>query len=222
MICIRNTARIFSRVPTTQFRIIGNRGIKIAINSVKPGTVIDLKGKPHLVLKATHQTSGRGSAHVKLDLKDVINGGKITEKYRTSDSVEGVHVSTRPFQYLYHDDTQIHVMHPETFEQLSIDVSTLQGGEKVVSMLSDTIPVSISFWKDTAILAKLPSQLKLPIVETNAPQKAATNPSAKGIGYKTAVLQGNIKVEVPEFCKMGDEIEISLENGSATYLRRVK
>ncbi|KAL7752736.1 hypothetical protein RI367_001738 [Sorochytrium milnesiophthora] len=197
------------------------RGAKTGINSVRPGHVVNYKNKPHLVVKTHHSVMGRGSAHVKLDLKDVVSGTKITERFKSGDSVETVHVRTRTYNYMYHDDSDIHVTDPETFEQLAVPVDALQGGEKALPMLEDSTPLTVSLYNDAPIAARLPTVFVMRIVETSVPMKGGVNATAKGIGYKPATLQNGLRVEVPDFCKEGDEIELAFEEGSARYMRRI-
>ncbi|KNE57358.1 translation elongation factor P [Allomyces macrogynus ATCC 38327] len=199
------------------------RGYKVTINNVRTGAVIEFRGKPHVVTKAVHSVMGRGSAHVKLDLKDVVTGARYTERFKTSDSVEAVKIFTRSLQYLYHDETEVHVMDPETFEQHAVPLETMQGGEKAVAFLQESTPISVAFLDNTAITAKLPPTFIFEVVDAPAIVMAAANATAKGVGYKVAVLPNGLRVEVPDFVVIGDKIECSVdENLNISYSKRVK
>ncbi|KAI9217704.1 hypothetical protein BC828DRAFT_351217, partial [Blastocladiella britannica] len=199
------------------------RGYKLSLNTVRLGNVIEYRGRPHVVTKATHSVMGRGSAHVKLDLKDVVTGSRFTERFKTSDTVEGVHINSQAMQYLYHDDEAIHVLDSETFEQHAVPIETMQGGERALPFMQESTPLSVSFLDGTPITAKLPTTFQFEIVDTPDNIKGGSNPTAKGIGYKVAILAGDLRVEVPDFCVNGDKIEIAVDDALAIkYVRRVK
>ncbi|ORZ37835.1 hypothetical protein BCR44DRAFT_158241 [Catenaria anguillulae PL171] len=221
----RLASRLSATLPATRLHSLGYgaRAYKLTINNVRIGAVIEYRGRPHVVTKATHSVMGRGSAHVKLDLKDVVSGNRFTERYKTSDSVEGVHISSKPLQYLYHDDEAVHVLDNETFEQHAVPIETMQGGEKALAFLQESTPITVSFLDGAAITAKLPSSFVFEIEDTPDNVKAAANPTAKGIGYKVATLAGGLRVEVPDFCVKGEKIEVSVdENLNLKYVKRTK
>ena len=44
----------------------------------------------------------------------------------TTVCVIAIHLQTRSYQYLYHDDSQIHLTDPDTFDQIAVDLDLLQ------------------------------------------------------------------------------------------------
>ncbi|KAI9183082.1 hypothetical protein H9P43_003999 [Blastocladiella emersonii ATCC 22665] len=201
----------------------GARGYKLTLNNVRIGQVIEYRGRAHVVTKAAHSVMGRGSAHIKLDLKDVVTGSRYTERYKTSDTVEGIHISTKVMQYLYHDDESVHVLDNETFEQHAVPIETMQGGEKALAFLQESTPINVSFLEGAAITAKLPTVFVFEILDTAENVKAAVNATAKGVGYKPATVAGDLRVEVPDFCVVGDKIEVQVDEGlNLKYVKRTK
>ena len=73
------------------FPIISNssRAYKTDAGDLRGGDIIDLgNGKIYVIVKSTFHTWGRGGSFVNLELKDMRNGTKRLERYRTADSIE--------------------------------------------------------------------------------------------------------------------------------------
>lgn len=70
--------------------------------------------------------AGRGSGHYKLELRDVVGGSRLSERFNSGTSVEGVKLEEKSFQFLYVDD-KIHVLDEETMEEHEFDVGLLAG-----------------------------------------------------------------------------------------------
>jgi hypothetical protein len=65
------------------------RAYKTDAGDLRGGDIIDLgDGKIYVIVKSTFHTWGRGGSFVNLELKDVRNGAKRLERYRTADSLE--------------------------------------------------------------------------------------------------------------------------------------
>ncbi|KAE9462336.1 hypothetical protein C3L33_05750, partial [Rhododendron williamsianum] len=80
------------------------RGAKYRGSDVKPGNVIERKGKIYQVVKAQHTVQGRGGACIQVELRDVDSGNKVNERLRTDEAVEKVFVEEKPYKYLYTED----------------------------------------------------------------------------------------------------------------------
>ena len=74
---------------------------KISANDIRLGGLIEHKGNLWRVLKKSHVKPGKGGAFVQCELKDIINGTKLNERFRSTDKVEKPHVEPRKMQYLY-------------------------------------------------------------------------------------------------------------------------
>ncbi|KAI8526413.1 hypothetical protein RHMOL_Rhmol13G0305500 [Rhododendron molle] len=96
------------------------RGAKYRGSDVKPGNVIERKGKIYQVVKAQHTVQGRGGACIQVELRDVDSGNKVNERLRTDEAVEKVFVEEKPYKYLYTEDDFVVLTDPKTYDQLDV------------------------------------------------------------------------------------------------------
>ena len=85
--------------------------------SIRIGWVIEYKGKPWTVVKATHIKPGKGGAFMQVEMKSVEEGTKTNERFRSEDTVEKLMVEEKDCQFLYEDALGLTFMDSETFEQ---------------------------------------------------------------------------------------------------------
>ena len=94
--------------------------MKIAANEVKPGMIIEHKNDYWNVLKTQHVKPGKGGAFNQIELKSVIKGTKLNERFRSNETIEKAEVDEKKFSFLYSDDNNCHFMDKTTFEQIEI------------------------------------------------------------------------------------------------------
>ena len=54
-----------------------------------------------VAVKTAHVKPGKGGAFAQVELKNLIDGRKLNERFRSSDTVERVTLEQKDFQYLY-------------------------------------------------------------------------------------------------------------------------
>ena len=69
--------------------------MKITANEIKPGMIIEHKNDLWNVLKTQHVKPGKGGAFNQVELKSVIKGTKLNERFRSSESVEKAEVDEK-------------------------------------------------------------------------------------------------------------------------------
>ena len=102
--------------------------MKITANEIKPGMIIEHKNDLWNVLKTQHVKPGKGGAFNQVELKSVIKGTKLNERFRSSESVEKAEVDEKKFNFLYSDDKNSFFMDNTSFEQISMSNNII--GEK--------------------------------------------------------------------------------------------
>ena len=75
--------------------------MKINGNAIKPGNVIQHEGGLWMAVKTAHVKPGKGGAFAQVELKNLLDGRKLNERFRSSDTVERVTLEQKDFQYLY-------------------------------------------------------------------------------------------------------------------------
>jgi elongation factor P len=83
--------------------------------AIRVGWVIEYKGKPWTVVKATHIKPGKGGAFMQVEMKSVEEGTKTNERFRSEDTVEQLMVEEKDCQFLYEDSLGLTFMNSETF-----------------------------------------------------------------------------------------------------------
>jgi len=187
--------------------------MKINANSIKSGYILEHNKKLYVVSKPPkHTMPGKGGAFMQVEMKDLKTGTKINERFRSNEDVTKAHVDQKNCQFLYLDKF-INLMDTETFEQIQINKDVL--GEKV-SYLKEDMRVKVDFHENTPINVELPTTVILKIAETEPVVKGQT---ASG-SYKPALLDNGMRITVPQFVNMGDEVVINTETDS--YVERAK
>ena len=69
--------------------------MKITANEIKPGMIIEHKNDLWNVLKTQHVKPGKGGAFNQVELKSVIKGTKLNERFRSSENVEKAEVDEK-------------------------------------------------------------------------------------------------------------------------------
>ena len=186
---------------------------KISANEIRLGGLIEHQGNLWRVLKKGHVKPGKGGAFVQVELKDIINGTKLNERFRSTDKVEKPHVEPRQMQYLYAEGDNLVFMDLETYEQMFLSAEDIK--EQSGFLLPNT-EVKINFYDETPIGLDLPANVILEVTETEGVVKGQT---AAG-GGKPALLETGIRVTVPTFVNVGEKVKVNTETGD--YVERAE
>jgi len=185
--------------------------MKMNGNEIRPGNVIEHKGGLWIAVKAQAVKPGKGGAFNQVELKNLIDGSKLNERFRSSETVERVRLEQKDYQYLYAEGDMLTFMDLETYDQIQLQkefigdrAAFLQDGMKVVVESHEGKPISVS----------LPSQVTLEVVEAEPVVKGQTATSSN----KPAVLENGIRVMVPPFVQTGEKIIV--DTNELTYIKR--
>ena len=188
--------------------------MKIEGNRIKVGNIIQHKEKLWRVVKTQHTQPGKGGAYLQTELKDIKNGTKLNERFRSSESLEKIRLEEKKYQYLYKDDRGFYFMDNETFDQINLNKKFITSMQE--SFLIENSIVTIESYNEEAISLKLPDSVILKVFEADAVIKGQTATSS----YKPAVLENKFKTLVPPHIDVGVKVIISTSDGS--YLEKAK
>ena len=166
--------------------------MRINGNAVRPGNVIEHNGRLWRAVKIQHTQPGKGGAYLQVELKDIRDGTKLNERFRSSEKVERATLEQREHQYLFTDGDTFTFMDNETYDQVALGADMI--GEDQVAFLQDGMTVIIESHEGSAIGVQLPDTATLEIVEADAVVKGQTASSS----YKPAVLENGVKIMVPD------------------------
>ena len=187
--------------------------MKVAASSLRKGAVLDLEGKLYVVLTAENIHPGKGTPVTQLNMRRISDGVKVSERYRTTETVERAQVDNRPHTFLYNDGDGYHFMNPETFAQLTATAEVIGDAG---AYLQDGMTVDLSTHDDVPISIDLPRTAVLEITETEPAVKNQTASSS----YKPALLSNGVRTMVPPYIAVGTRIVVLTEDGS--YQERAK
>jgi len=184
----------------------------INAGELRKGITIELDGQPYQVLDYQHIKIARGSAQVRLKLRDVRAGHTTERVFQASQKFTKAFLNRRTVQYLYHDGNLYYFMDNETFEQTAVDKAMLGDA---LNYLKDGANLQLLTFKGQTIGAELPVSVELKVAETGPGFKGDT----ASAGSKPAKLETDITIQVPFFINTGDTIKIDTRTG--VYLERI-
>jgi elongation factor P len=186
---------------------------KITGNEISPGTLINYNGGLWIAVKTQKVKPGKGGAYNQVELKNVTNGTKLNQRFRSDETVEEIYLEKKDFQFLFSSGDMLTFMDMETYDQIELatefvgdQAQFLQDGMKTLVQMYDGKPIGIS----------LPLQVTLEVTEADPVLKGGTAAPS----YKTAVLENGMKIQVPPFVDAGTKVIVSTEDG--TYIRRAE
>jgi elongation factor P len=183
----------------------------INTGELKKGFVIELDNELWQVVEYNHLKLGRGSAQVRMKLKNVRTGSNVEKTVQAGEKFPRVRLDHHSVQFLYEDDGEYHFMDTETFDQLALTKDIL--GDNV-KWLIENMTIDLMTYGDEPIDVELPITVELEIVETDPGYKGDT---ATG-GTKPAKLTTGATVQVPLFVNQGERIKVDTRTGA--YLER--
>ena len=188
--------------------------MRINGNAIRPGMVIEHQNRLWRAVKISHTQPGKGGAYLQVELKDIRDGTKLNERFRSSESVERARLEQKAYQFLYADGDSYTFMDDETYDQISLSADSL--GREQVAFLKDGLAVTIELLEETPIGVRLPDSVVLEVVEADPVVKRQTASSS----YKPAVLENGMRIMVPPHIGAGTRVVVSTAEG--TYMERAK
>lgn len=180
----------------------------ISVTELRAGSYFEESGAVYQVLSYEHIKVGRGSATIKLKVKNLRSGSTTEKSFINGAKVDIVQVTKKDLQFLYKDQNDTYFMNPVTFEQTNISLKILTGHE----YLKEGQNFSISFLGNEPISLNLPPKMDLKIIETGP---GIRGNSAANI-FKDAILENGVKTRVPLFVNINDVVRIDTRTNAYT------
>jgi len=187
--------------------------MKINGNEIRPGNVIEHKGSLWVAVKTQAVKPGKGPAYAQVELKNAIDGTKLNERFRSSETVERVRLEQKDYQFLYAEGDMLTFMDMDNYEQIELPRDFL---EERAAFLQDGMKVNVESHEGRAIGVTLPDQVTLKVVEADPVVKGQTAASS----YKPAMLENGVRILVPPFVEAGERVVV--DTNELTYVRRAE
>jgi len=178
----------------------------IGVTDLRAGTAFEEDGQFFTVLSYEHIKMGRGSANIKVKVKNLKTGAIVDKSYINGAKMQDIQVLKKDMQYLYKDDDAVYFMDGETYEQISIPLKIVP--EHIYLKEGETFVVSFLDGEPLTVL--LPPKMTFKVAET-AP--GAKGNSATNV-FKEAILENGLKTRVPLFINTGEMIRVDTRTGA--------
>lgn len=171
---------------------------------IEKGMHILIKGEPFVVVEREFVNPGKGAAFVRCKFKGLSSGQVLRETIKTQDTVEEANIEYKNTQFLYKDDSQIHVMEQETYEQYAIP---LKGLEDKVYFLKEGESYQVITFNGSPIDIIIPPKVVMKVVDAPEALRGDTATSVN----KTIECEAGLRLRAPGFIKAGEKILINTE-----------
>ncbi len=183
----------------------------IVAGDFKNGTTFEMDGQVYQIIEFQHVKPGKGAAFVRTKIRNVITGSTVERTFSPSDKFEKAQIVRRDMEYLYNDGDLAYFMDTENYEQLPINLSTIN--DALVFVKENTICKVLSY-KDNVFGVEPPMFVELEVIETEPGFKGDTATGAN----KPATVETGAQVKVPLFINQGEIIRIDTRTGE--YMER--
>jgi len=177
----------------------------ISTGELRKGVTIELDGELWQILDYHHIKMGRGSAQVRITLRNVKRGQTIERSFQAGTKWPRAQLEQRPVQFLYRDGDEFHFMDTDTYDQLG----------EATRYLKDGMTLDRTSYQGETIGVELPVSVEMSVVETEPGFAGDTQTGAR----KPATTETGLVVQVPIFVETGDTIRIDTRTGE--YQTRV-
>jgi elongation factor P len=184
----------------------------IDTGELRKGIIIEHEGALQRVIEYQHVKQGRGSAFVRLTMRNLRTGSTTQQTFQAGAKFPLVRLERQRAQYLYAEDGLHNFMNVDSFEQFSLDRDTLGDA---LNYIKENDTIDVLTYQDEPIDIEIPITVQLEVTQTDPGFKGDT---ATG-GTKPATLETGVTVTVPLFVSEGDVIKIDTRTGG--YLERV-
>jgi elongation factor P len=184
----------------------------ISTSDLRKGITIELDGTLYNVMDYQHIKMGRGSAQVRLKLRDVRQGHTIERTFQAGEKFSRARLDRRPMQFMYEDGGLFYFMNTETYDQLPLTKD--QVGD-ALSYLKENATCDLLTFGDDPIGIELPTTVELRVVAADPGFRGDTASGAS----KPATVETGLVVQVPLFIEEGNVLKIDTRSGE--YIERV-
>jgi elongation factor P len=184
----------------------------ISTGELKKGVAIELDGDLWQILDYHHIKMGRGSAQVRITLRNIKRGQTVERSFQAGTKWPRASMERRPVQFLYRDGDDFHFMDTDTYDQFMLRGDQLGDATQY---LKDGMQVDRTTYQGETIGVELPVTVDLEVTSTEPGFAGDTASGAR----KPATLETGLMLQVPLFVSEGDTVRVDTRTGE--YQTRV-
>ncbi len=114
--------------------------MKLNGNEIRPGMMIEYDGSLWIAVKTMAVKPGKGPAYNQVELKNIIDGRKLNNRFGSDERVERARLEQKDFQYLYREGDNLVFMDNDTYDQIELSADFV--GERA-AFLQDGMKVTL-------------------------------------------------------------------------------
>lgn len=184
----------------------------IDTGGIRKGITLDMDGELVKVIEFQHVKQGRGSAFVRMTMRNLRTGSTTQQTYNAGTKFQTARLERHHVQFLYQDGEDYHFMDIDSFDQFSLAKDVL---DDAVNYLKENDTIDLLTYQDAPVDVELPVTVNLKVVQTDPGHKGDT---ATG-GSKPATVETGLTITVPLFINEEDIVKVDTRSGE--YLERV-
>src|SRR5688572_23629368 len=178
----------------------------IDTGELRKGIIIEYEGALQRIIEYNHVKQGRGSAFVRLTMRNLRTGSTTQQTFQAGSKFPLVRLERQRAQYLYPEDERYNFMDIDSFEQFSLDKETLGNA---LNYIKEQDTIDLLTYQGEPIDIEIPITANLTVTQTDPGLKGDT---ATG-GTKPATLETGVTVNVPLFINEGDTLKVDTRTG---------
>ncbi len=183
----------------------------ITTNDLKNGMTLNLGDGLYQIVEFQHVKPGKGGAFVRTTLRNVRTGAVVDRTFRAAEKVEQAVIDKREMQYLYRDAERFVFMDNATYDQITVEPSSLGDA---TGYLVEGSSATLNLYGDEIVGTELAAAVELSVAETEPGIQGDRVSGAR----KPATLETGLVVQVPLFVNIGDRLKIDTRSGE--YITR--
>lgn len=183
----------------------------ISTGELKKGLTIIYDNNLMRIVDFQHVKQGRGSAYVRLTLRNVRTGATVNTTIQAGEKFPVAQLEKQTVQFLYREDDSFYFMNTETYDQPVVGVGIIGGA---ASYLKENAEVDLLTYEGEVLDVALPPNVVLRVAATDPGYKGDTASGA----VKPAIMETGLRVMVPLFIGEGADLRIDTRDGS--YIER--
>ncbi len=186
---------------------------QISTGDLRSGHKVESEGEPYIVVSNEFVKPGKGQPFNRIKLKHLRTARVVEKTFKSGEKLDVADIEESKMRMLYKESDGIVFMQDETFEQITIPLTTL---ESIQQWLMDEVVYNIIFYKGEPVEVQPPTFMEMVITQTDP---GARGDTASGRVLKPATTETGAKVQIPIFVEEGTKIKIDTRTGE--YVSRV-
>lgn len=181
---------------------------------IKNGSVVNYNGAPILINAISVQSpSARGAATLyKFKGRNLVTKQKTDITLKGTESLDEADFMRRAVKLMYTDQTHMHLMDQEDFNQFSLPLEDVEEESKYITEELEGMLALI--YNDECVGVQVPQTIELLVTQCD--------PGVKGDSAtkrtKPATLETGLVIQVPEYLSQGERVKVDSRTGE--YLSR--